>query len=59
MIAASVIKGLKLHCENHLNLMKDYKRVEIKKLQPLRTLHDNNNNTNNNNNNNNNKQITH
>ena len=36
--------------------MKDYKRVEIKKLQPLRTLHDDDNN---NNNNNNNKQITH
>ena len=33
--------------------MKDYKRVEIKKLQPLRTLHDDDNN------NNNNKQITH
>ena len=35
--------------------MKDYKRVEINKLQLLRTLHEKNNN----NDNNNNKQITH
>ena len=38
-----------------VNLMKDYKRVEINKLQLLRTLHEKNNN----NDNNNNKQITH